>query len=355
LTGCRWKGGGGIAYDHGGDIYGFEKAPLDFSTSVNPFGMPLEARKALADGIDGFSAYPDPFCRKLRRALSISLDLPQEWILCGNGAADLIWRLCLSLRPKRALLLAPCFSEYAKALSFCGCNTERHYLLSSNGFALDESVLSKLDESLDLMFICQPNNPTGTLIERKLLERIIGKAEELKITVAVDECFLKLCGGQSCAGLLENAENLIILDAFTKTYAMAGLRLGFAISRNASLLNGMMSAGQCWGVSSAAQAAGEACLGACGYLEKSQVFIKEERTWLAKELESLNIKVYASCANFLLIESDMPLKNVLLEKNILIRACADFPGLDDSHFRIGIRRHCDNLILAKTLKEVADG
>ena len=143
-------------YEHGGDIYGDAKIRLDFSVNTNPLGMPEAARRALFDAADALERYPDPQCRALRQALSQKYGLAPEAVLCGNGAADMIFRLCACLKPKRALALAPTFSEYERPVKLFGGKMIEYRLREGNGFALTQEILSALTPGIELFFLCNP-------------------------------------------------------------------------------------------------------------------------------------------------------------------------------------------------------
>ena len=159
---------------HGGDIYSYEKNIVDFSANINPLGIEGEVAKAISNSVSAASVYPDTEYRKLREAISEIENVPPEYIVCGNGAAELIFNLVMAIRPKRVLLTAPAFAEYEKAVDVLECEKIFFTLTEEQGFKVDESILSAID-SVDMMFLCQPNNPTGKLIEPELMERIIEK------------------------------------------------------------------------------------------------------------------------------------------------------------------------------------
>ncbi|MEG2989662.1 MAG: aminotransferase class I/II-fold pyridoxal phosphate-dependent enzyme, partial [Oscillospiraceae bacterium] len=188
-----------------------------------------------------------------------------EQVLCGNGAADLIFRLAYGLRPQRALITAPTFSEYRQALEAVNCKVLSHRLLAENDFALTEGILNDITEELDICFLCTPNNPTGRVIEAALMERILARCAENQVLLVVDECFLELTAesNEGLAGRLDRYPNLVLLRAFTKSYAMPGLRLGYCLTANAELLEKLARCGQPWSVSGPAQAAGLAALEYC--------------------------------------------------------------------------------------------
>ena len=179
---------------HGGDWAGYQQQygtdPLDFSANVSPLGLPDGVARAIVQAIPTADRYPDPLCRALRAKLADAEQLPAEQILCGNGAADLIFRLALAAKPRRALLPAPTFAEYAAALEAVGCTVQRHFLRQGEDFAVTERFVSAIDDATDIVFLCQPNNPTGQLTALSLVQKILDRCRAKGALLVVDECFL---------------------------------------------------------------------------------------------------------------------------------------------------------------------
>lgn len=341
---------------HGGDVYGKDKIELDFSINLNPLGMPENIKKALCEKIDSFEVYPDIKCRKLKNTLALYEKCSKEKIVCGNGAADLIFRIVLAQKPKNALLIVPSFSEYEKALKVVSCNIQYHILKEENEFCLTKDILIQINKGLDLLFLCNPNNPVGNRIERALLEEIIFCCKENKVFLIVDECFLDLTEEPdlySAKNYLSDFSNLIVLKALTKTFAIAGLRLGYLLCHNPDLLRGIEECAQSWSVSVPAQIAGEAILSDKTqlYLEKARTLIKKERFYLENELKILGYKVFHSDTNFIFFKGTLGLKEYLLERNILIRDCSNYKQLQNGYYRIAIKRDIENKRLISTLKK----
>lgn len=239
---------------HGGDWAGYRARfghdALDFSANVSPLGLPQGVADAIVAALPTADRYPDPLCRELRTALSRAEQLPEPWILCGNGAADLIYRLVWALKPRRALLPAPTFAEYAAALESVGCEVKRKTLHEADDFAVTEAFVQAVNQSIDLVFLCQPNNPTGQITPPELVQRLVRRCADCGAVLVVDECFLDFLQQRdalTAKPLLQTAPNLVILKAFTKLYAMAGVRLGYALCSNTALLAKMQAAGQPWG------------------------------------------------------------------------------------------------------------
>ena len=347
---------------HGGDWAGFEarygQTPLDFSVNISPLGMPEGVRQAIVGAVTDADRYPDPLCRKLRAKLAEKGDVPVEWVLCGSGAVDLIFRAVLAYQPRRALLPAPTFSEYEAALQTAGCQITYYGLREENGFAFDGGILQIIQPGMDMVFLCQPNNPTGRTIPRPLLLEILVRCKETGALLVMDECFLDFLDDPAAftmAGALEEYPNLLILRSFTKLYTIAGVRLGYCLSSDPLLLNGMVSAGPPWPVSSLAQTAGLAALEETEYVHRTRTLIQTERPWLAAQLEGLGLRVIPGEANYLLFRCDAPLSAPLGQAGILLRECGNYRGLDTAWYRVAVRGHEDNVLLIQAIKEVLAG
>lgn len=344
---------------HGGDVYSarqkMKQEPLDFSANINPMGMPPGAVRAAADALQQCTQYPDPLCRELRAALAAYEGIPAEQIVCGNGAADLIFRIVAATHPQRALLLEPTFAEYEQALRSMDCSIAYFPLQESEGFVLPEAFLQQLTPEINLLFLCNPNNPTGRTVSPALLQEIWKRCEEAGILLVVDECFnefLEHPEQNTLKGVLKTGANAVILKAFTKSFAMPGLRLGYGLCGNRDLAERIFSCGQPWGVSIPAQAAGVAALQEQGYLERMRRLIQTERRWLSENLARLGLRVFPSEANYILFrtETEIPLRERMEQRGVLIRACGNYRGLDDRYYRIAVRGHGENEHLIAALK-----
>lgn len=335
---------------HGGDIYG-GGVRLDFSANTNPFGTPRGVIQAIQAALSEVHRYPDPYCRGLVRAISSFEEVPAEYILCGNGAAELIYSYCEGVRPKLAVELAPTFSEYSLGLKRVGCTVNRYVLRQENGFLLDEGFLAFLKETKpDVLFLCNPNNPTGRTIPFALLVSILDFCKENGIRLFLDECFCDLSDREeSLKSFLADNPHLLILKAFTKSYGMAGIRLGYCLSSDRELLKAMAQTVQPWNVSSLAQAAGVAALEEPLFLKKTRKHIQKERAWMQHQLEGLGFWVCPSEANYLFFRGPAGLHEKLREKGIAIRNCDNYYGLGPGWYRIGIRLREENQALAEAL------
>ncbi len=344
---------------HGGDWAGFEEeygcAPLDFSVNVSPLGVPDGVRRAVEETAAEADRYPDPLCRRLRGGIAEQQGIPAEWILCGNGAADLIFRGVLACRPGRALLTAPAFGEYEAALQAADCRITYYNLQEEHNFVPDERILEAISPDVDMVFLCQPGNPAGTAIPQSLLLSILERCQAAGALLVLDECFCDFLDSPEDHSLtceLSGSKNLLILRSFTKLYAMAGVRLGYCLSSDTDLLRTMALAGPPWSVSSLAQAAGLAALKEKDYVRQVRALVQTERPWLAAQLKKLGLRVCPGQANFLLFQCGVPLAEPLGKKGILLRECGSYRGLDDTWYRAAVRMHDENERLVRSLREV---
>ena len=348
---------------HGGDIYSarerIQGTILDFSANINPLGLPDSVKSALMERLDDFALYPDPLCRELVQKIAESEQIAPEHILCANGAAELIFRLVQAIRPRCALVVAPTFAEYEQALNGCSCRVEYHLLKEEQDFVLDDSVLEKIHPHTGIVFLCNPNNPTGQLVDQKLLERILVRCSSCGALLVVDECFrdfLEDCDGNSMKSWVEEFPNLLILRAFTKHFAMAGLRLGYCLCANPPLLERMAGLGQPWGVSVPAQIAGVAALSDTDYLRRTRELIAQERDYLKQQLSKLPVLVIGSQANYIFFhapedsERENSLATALEQDGILIRSCDNYYGMPKGYYRIAVRSHADNQKLVEAME-----
>ena len=342
---------------HGGDWAGYAAqyghAPLDFSANISPLGVPAGVRAAICAAAETADRYPDPECRALRAAIARHEGVPMEQILCGNGAAELIFRVAQALRPRRALVTAPSFTEYEAALSSVDCAVTRWPLDAA--FRLDDGILDAITPETDVVFLSQPNNPSGVCIGRGLLERIARRCTERGCLLVLDECFIDFLNAPEAVTMkdrLNDFPQLLILRAFTKFYAMAGVRLGYALCADGALLSRMQEMAQPWSVSSLAAAAGVAALEERDYAARLRALIAEERPWLKAQLQSLGLFVAEGEANFLLFRSPRALDAPLRERGILLRGCVDFAGLDGTWYRTAVRTREENARLIAAIREV---
>lgn len=338
--------------EHGGDRYS-HSVTFDFSVNLNPLGIPERVLLAAQRAVEDSAFYPDPECRALRKALADFHSCSSEWLLCGNGAADLIYRLAAVFRGKRVLLPAPTFGEYEQAFSRFGCSVFFYPLKRENGFVLDDDFLDLIWDA-DCVLLCNPNNPTGRAVSRDTIGRILCRCRQAGAFLIVDECFLDFLDHPQqydALPLVRQYDRLLLLRAFTKQYAMAGLRLGYCISGNVELLGEMKEFSQPWSVSLPAQAAGIAALTEREYLSKTREMVRDQREKMLISLKQVGLQIVPSQVNFILFRAAAPnLKQQLLQDGILIRSCRNYRGLDEYDYRIAVRTEQENRYLIEQMK-----
>lgn len=348
------RGGSPMMNIHGGDIYKY-KPKYDFSANINPLGVNEAILTAARDSLRDIASYPDVRCGRLRNSLSSKLHVPGEYLYFGNGAADVLFTLVLASKPKKALLVSPTFAEYEQALQSVDCEIAYYELVSANGFSVAENYLNALTPDLNMAILCNPNNPVGNTISHELLLRILNRCAELNIILVVDECFndfLENPEYHTLTSELAKYNNLVILRAFTKMYAMAGLRLGYLMSSNVELLAEMNSVSQPWSVSIPAQAAGVVAIDQEEYVAKTRTYIKKEREFLCEALSVLRIQYFEPEANYIFFYDPIDWYKELLEEGILIRDCSNYRGLSKGYYRIAIRTRVENEALIKAMRKI---
>ncbi|XVG99873.1 pyridoxal phosphate-dependent aminotransferase [Eubacteriales bacterium KG127] len=344
-----------IKYTHGGDIYKYDREILDFSVNINPLGMPKAAKDAIISSIEEYETYPDFSSRKLRKSLGDFYNIDPNLIVCGNGAADLIFRICIAMKPKNVLVTAPTFSEYEEAASLVGSKIKYHYLSEDDNFKVKENILEMIDNHINMVFLCSPNNPTGQPVNLSIIIKILKKLKALgNGCLILDHCFLHFITEEdrySAIRLLEEWDNLIIVNAFTKIYAMAGIRLGYGFFPNRKIADMVQNTLQPWAVSTVAAKAGEAAIDK-EFIQETKKVIKREREFLQENLNNIGFKVYPSETNYIMVKGPYNLYEKLEPCGILIRCCGNFNGLDDSYYRVAVKSRKDNEKLIEILQKV---
>ncbi len=346
-------------FEHGGDILSYiekyKKEPIDFSSNINPLGVPPKVKEAFFDSFFGIEKYPDPFCRGLRNALSKYHDIDEENIFCGNGGADIIFKIPYVLDVKKAFVFSPTFCEYEKSVLKKGGKVEYFYLQKENDFLIDESIFEKITDDLDIIYLCNPNNPTGKIVKKEIVEEIIKKCFEKEIYVFIDESFIEFSDESvynSSIGYIKNFDNVIVLRAFTKIFAMAGLRLGYCICGK-KICDKLMMFGQPWNVSYVAQRCGEAALEEKSFLNETVMYIKQQRFFLENELRKRGFNVFSGSADFILFENYIEnFEERLAEKGFMVRTCKNFRGLDERFIRIAVKTKEQNEMFINAVDEI---
>ncbi len=342
---------------HGG-IYstglGFDPKILDFSSNVNPLGFPPSIRNDLKKNSKLFSVYPDSDSVNLRKSLEKYTKVPKEQIVVGSGATEIIYNFCKAfLNKRRVLIPIPTFGEYEAAARLE--NAKISYFKTMNLNCDIDEFVREIPKNY-CTFVCNPNNPTGILTSKKNMLKILEASRRNSSLVFVDECFIELSNlNESIVSGLHKFDNLFILRSMTKSFGLAGLRVGYGLgSRNMiEVLNRIKIP---WNISGIAQNIAIKALSNRSHLDKTRKLIEKERKFLKNSISKINkFQCYDSDTNFVLIESKIRSKQLqkkLLKKNILVRDCSSFKGLDDRFIRVAVKTHSENQKLAKELSKI---
>ncbi len=347
---------------HGG-FYKEKENITDFSANISPLGMPEAVRRAARDAVLISERYPDPDYMSLRLSLSEKYGGDPYDYICGSGAADLIYRIAFAVKDRieKALIIEPSFSEYERALCLNKTEVERFILKEEDGFKAGEDMLSfvrkRLEPERGLIFMAIPSNPAGCLMDKGILRELMELCRERRIYLVADICFLGFTREyeeyMELFGEFSSSEHLLLLNAFTKLYAMAGLRLGFMRGKDPELLSKIDHSRQPWQLSTPSICAGIAALGLDDkeYREPLSSYVEKEREYLSSELKALGLKVYDGRANYLLFRTDVKNLSEKLEKNgVIIRECSDYKGLGEDFYRIAVLDRKKDQILIDAIK-----
>ena len=329
---------------------------IDFSSNVNPLGCHPGVKKYLKKQLNQIHVYPDSESSKLRSNLKWFTGMNMSQILVGNGATEIIYNFCSTFVNKKSKVLIPCptFSEYEKAAKFFGGT-----IISFKSLNLNKD-LSKFIQKIPkhgIIFFCNPNNPTGEILSKKNMEQIVKAAQKKSSLVFVDETFIELVpnSNPTLVKTIKSYDNLFILRSFTKSFGLAGLRVGYGLGskKTIEILQRIKIP---WNVNYIAQTAASAALCYSNFLEKSRKNIKKETIFLMNSLSKLKwLSCFDSSTNFILIKTKIKskiLQKKLLKKNILVRDCSTFSGLNENYIRIAVKNRIQNKLLVKAFGEI---
>lgn len=348
---------------HGADInsaaelYGLEADKIiDFSSNINPFIVD-SMDKIVAAGGGSLQKYPDIKYRRLRKNISDYLGVDDSQVIPGNGATEIIYLLMRNLRGRLAII-NPTFSEYRKGAELAGLSVVDFVMDWKKDFKLDLDEIYRRKDEFDSIFICNPNNPDGSVREIKKLLEFAEKEGKLLI---VDETFIEFADSEkdrSLVNMVEKSKNLFIIRAVTKFFGIPGIRLGYGISSNRELLQKMYDEKEPWTINSFADSASDFIFKEEEYIRKSKEYFSKERVCMINEINKIDgIKAFNSDANFILVRFEnrnvLDVKENLLKRaGLLIRDASNFIGLDSSFARVAIKNHEQNIVLVDAIRSV---
>lgn len=351
---------------HGGNVseaaqrYGLaEDDILDFSANVNPLGPSPASLKAARTSLAAVDRYPDSDTPELKAACARYFGVRPDQVLCGNGSTGLIHLIPRVFRPKRVLITAPTFTEYAAAVADAGGTVVSFPLREQDGFRVDPLELAPQLKGVDMAILCNPNNPTGRLVKKVEMDRIVQYTLDAGVKLVVDEAFMDFAESESIARTATEFPHVVCIRAFTKFFALAGLRIGYLLSHEANI-QALRAGQEPWTVSVPAERAAVAALRDERYISKTHRLVTRERAWLQSMLRQLSgIEPVDGSANFLFAKLSSidagELAHALGRRGILVRDCSSFPGLGNQYVRIAVRTRRENERLAHALAVVLAG
>ena len=350
---------------HGGNIAEIsrkytlkENTIIDFSSNINPLGCPSNVQTFLQKVGNSITAYPDPDATELRKEIAKSIDSEIKTILVGNGSTELIYLIPRVIKPRAALILSPTFGEYERSLLPMKCRVKIFTLKEKDNFKPNIDKITELLPKIDILYLCNPNNPTGAVLEYSDIKFLLVKAEKRDVLVVVDESFMEFTDKKSIVVEIKKMKNLIVLKSLTKIYGIPGLRLGYLVA-NSKIVNSIKRHKEPWTVNTLAQKAGVACLRDEKFILKTKRFITREKKYLVRELNKINgLKPCDSSTNYILIKLVKPgvtsgmVHEKMAKQGLLIRDCRSFRGLGRKYIRIAVKKRKENTVLIKRLKMI---
>ena len=378
---------------HGGNIYKVFreknlKEILDYSSNINPYGIPESLKSRIIENLEILERYPDPDYVELREKLAHLNKVDMSDIVLGNGATEIIFLFMKVINPKKILIVSPTFGEYERAVKAVGTSRnsidlscsddnknienkkieiEYFELKESDDFKLNIGNLkNELEKKYDLLIICNPNNPTGKFLKLAQTEEILKECNKYDTKLFIDEAFIEfLADGmkESIINTEENKKNLFVIRAFTKFFAIPGLRLGYGMYFDKELEKKISEKKEPWSVNNIAEMAGLTVLDDTEYIEKTLKWIVEEKIYMYEKLNEISgIKVYETEVNFITGKIDEKLfseglnvkilREKMLEQGILIRNASNFKFLDERFFRLAIKDRESNKRVIEVLKGI---
>ncbi|KWT81167.1 threonine-phosphate decarboxylase CobD [Candidatus Magnetominusculus xianensis] len=352
---------GQSAPGHGGDVYSLatdlrthERKILDFSASVNPLGTSKKVKAAIRKTLKLLPGYPDPNCTLLRRHISKKSGVPDKNILCGNGSTELIYLIARAVKPAKALIAVPAFSEYERALSVNGVKAITLFPIEEkDDFQLNIEAFIEQMIDADIAFVSNPNTPTGHVLSTDAVLSIVRHAELANCYIVIDEAFLDFVPQETVGAEVCNNPRLLVLRSLTKFYAISGLRLG-ALFFHDELSSALTANKEPWSVNTLAQRAGVAALNDRAYEAETFKYLKKEKVYMEKMLRKLEINFFPSNINFYLVKDERAplLYEELRKRGILLRDCSNFHGLSGKYLRIAVKSHRENALLFKNISSI---
>lgn len=348
-------------FKHGGNVWQGDSpfSWMDFSANLNPEGTPEAMKQAISESLEEIGFYPDVHMTETKDNLAEFLSFPKEYILPANGGIGALQLIVEKERPKRALILQPAFVEYEHLCENVGAEIIHIPILTEEGVHYPLETIVEFMGPETLLFVCNPSNPLGSVLECTALEQLLDHAKSKETLVVLDEAFIDYCDDLSCRSLLYRYDNLIVAGSLTKMFAIPGVRLGYVLA-GPERLDRYRRFQAPWSLSAQGVGAARALPTLKGFVEDSAHKNRIRRQTLKEDLEALGFIVYPSMGNYLLVRIPWDgifvddLQTILKEKRILIRDCSNYQTLGNQYFRVGVKEEEKNLVLVDALRSTRD-
>ena len=345
---------------HGGNIYKLKRdngiEVLDYSSNINPLGVPSSFKKAVIENFETLEKYPDIDYVELRTAIGNYNNCHIDNVVVGNGATEVLFLYMKAVKAKKVLIIAPTFAEYERAARAAGRDVK--FFPLSKDFSLNENMLLDFITDEDVVVMCNPNNPTGKFQNLEKIKKIADFLERKNKKLFIDEAFIEFVDDwkDKTAFLLKH-KNIFILRALTKFFALPGVRLGYGLTYDEAILNEIKNIREPWSVNGVAEIAGKTMLLDTLYIHETENWIKKEKLWFYEELCKIdNIEVIPTETNFILVkllnDNAKSFRKKMIENGILVRDASNFMFLDESYIRLAIKDRKKNEQVLEALRRV---
>ncbi|MBQ8983210.1 MAG: aminotransferase class I/II-fold pyridoxal phosphate-dependent enzyme [Lachnospiraceae bacterium] len=355
---------------HGSDLekveemYGIRREDIHpFASNVNPFGLSEQVKAALAEHMDVISDYPDREYKELKEAIHTYTGVDTEYILPGSGVTELIVTFIHTIKPKKTIVIEPTYSEYKRDLKEVKSEILDHVLQEKDDFQLNvDDLITKIDDSIDMVILCNPNNPTSTCISLERLKALTEHCKKTSTFLLVDETYIEFIRKPetlSALSLVKDYNNLLVLRGVSKFFAAPGLRLGYGCTSNTKLLHYINKHSNPWSINSIAAYAGPLLFKDTDYINKTRDQIALEQNLVCSALRlHKTLKVFPPATNFVLVkllDKNMTADQVFehcIKKGLMIRDCSNFMGLSNKYIRFCFLSPEEDDLLVNTLLEI---
>lgn len=344
---------------HGGNVL-FQSTCIDFSANINFLGIPDPVMQAARSGLMAAMQNPQEQNGTLEEHIAQWEGVEPAHVFCSNGASEVVKSLMQTLQPQKALLPAPGFEEYLRPLSMVQCGIEYYYTKEEDHFRIQlDDFLEHITKEIDVVFFCNPNNPTAVLYDRPFLEQVLLRCEQMDTMLILDECSLDFVEDAQlfsirCKGSNDNKDagrHLVIVKDFTKMFAMPGIRLAYGLCTDQELVEQFRSTVQPWCVSSVAKKAGIACTKESEFIQQTVQETGKERGWLLEQFQRIGIADAIGAANMVFFKSRPGLHAFGMMHGIMLRDCSNLEGMPQGYYRIAVRGREENEKLIEVLEQ----